>query len=573
MPPTRRNTPHEDLPRFGTAALKRSECAAAAMIQSAGAIAVAMLFWSAPVMAQPTPLEVNGVTCEQVGTVLGMTACLTRATLDGRSFSYNFSPAGASIDLDHDGTEDLILSTNWSVLNTAPIPVSFFKSLGNGKDFLSYSPRISGNGTDASALFTRNVIVGDFNSDGKQDFYLADATEYTTPPSTLFDGTSQYLYLSSGSGTFTKTNTGVGVKTVHGAASGAPSRDGFALVLNTPWQPMVTSPNWVNFISVGADGAITNKSVLYSDPLFAPLSPVNGGFPYLTAIDVNGDGARDVVMLARYGNNNNVIWLNDGRGNLTLSTSIPNWVSGLYQAENAEVGDLNGDGRQDMIVMHIDRRTNPETRNSTLRVWINDGTGGFVDRTDTWLGTNFQDYTSGFFDYKITDLDDDGFPDVIFTTHSPPPEVLAAKIVVLKNNGGRAFDVLNFDILKWNEPQQVADQWMPGSVVILPVNGKPTVMFSRAGQVYNVRFTTSGTPGSQSDCLFNWAEKTYPTLFAPAAASNTLTPYYYRYYPQTLAYLATSATDNHVYYLGTISNNTVLDVGDLPTWQTAAGCP
>lgn len=567
------------LPRFGTAALKRSECAAAAMIRSAGAIAVAMLFWSASAMAQPTPLEVNGVTCEQVGTVLGMTACLTRATLDGRSFSYYFSPAGAHIDFDQDGNADLILSANWDLsIGTTPIPVNFFKGLGNGKDFLSYSTLISGDGADASALFTRNIVVGDFNSDGKQDFYLADASEYTTPSSSNFDGTLQYLYLSSGSGTYTKANIGIGIKTVHGAAVGVPAKDGFALALNTPWQPMVTSPNWVNFISVNATGSITNRSVLYSDPLFAPLSPDNGGFPYLTAIDVNGDGARDVVMLGRYGNNNNVIWLNDGRGNFTLSRSIPNWVSGLYQAENAEVGDLNGDGLQDMIVMHIDRRTNPETRNSTLRVWINDGNGGFVDRTDTWLGSNFQDYTVGYFDYKIADLDGDGFPDIVFTTHySPPPgtpgQTLAAKMVVLKNNGGRTFDILNFDILKWNEPRQVGDPWMPGSVVILPVNGKPTIMFSQAGQVYNVRFTTSGTPGSQSDCLFNWAEKTYPTLFAPAAASNTLAPYYYRYYPQTLAYLATSTTDNHVYYLGTISNNTVLDVGDLPTWQTAAGCP
>jgi hypothetical protein len=47
---------------------------------------------------------------------------------------------------------------------------------------------------------------------------------------------------------------------------------------------------------------------------------------------------------------------------------------------------------------------------------------------------------------------------------------------------------------------------------------------------------------SQSDCLFNWADRNYPSLFAPAgAASNTLSPFYYRHYQQTNAYLGTSS--------------------------------
>ena len=78
---------------------------------------------------------------------------------------------------------------------------------------------------------------------------------------------------------------------------------------------------------------------------------------------------------------------------------------------------------------------------------------------------------------------------------------------------------------------------------------------------------------SQSECLFNWAEENYPSQFAPAGAiSNTVAPYYYRYYPQTNAYLATSTADNHVYYLGPSSNNSILDVGALSPWLSTAGC-
>jgi hypothetical protein len=78
---------------------------------------------------------------------------------------------------------------------------------------------------------------------------------------------------------------------------------------------------------------------------------------------------------------------------------------------------------------------------------------------------------------------------------------------------------------------------------------------------------------SQSDCLFNWAESNYPIFFGPAGAmSNILAPYYYRYYLQSNAYLGTSAVDSHVYYLGPLSNNSILDVGALSGWLLTAGC-
>jgi hypothetical protein len=76
-----------------------------------------------------------------------------------------------------------------------------------------------------------------------------------------------------------------------------------------------------------------------------------------------------------------------------------------------------------------------------------------------------------------------------------------------------------------------------------------------------------------SDCLFNWAERTYPQYFSPTgAASATYTPYYFRYYIGTANYLATSSSDNHIWVLGPISGNTVLDVGPVTNFLTTAGC-
>ena len=77
---------------------------------------------------------------------------------------------------------------------------------------------------------------------------------------------------------------------------------------------------------------------------------------------------------------------------------------------------------------------------------------------------------------------------------------------------------------------------------------------------------------ASSDCLFDWAERNYPQLFAPAGRpSLTLQTYYYRYYPGTKSYVGISAADGNVYYLspaGVLQN-----VGALAGWLTTAGCP
>ena len=75
-----------------------------------------------------------------------------------------------------------------------------------------------------------------------------------------------------------------------------------------------------------------------------------------------------------------------------------------------------------------------------------------------------------------------------------------------------------------------------------------------------------------SDCLFDWAERFYAPLFAPAAgASLTYLGYYYRRYATTNSYLGISTLDNHVYYIG--PTGALQDVGPLPGWLVTAGCP
>jgi|GEM_PF-2381064 len=75
------------------------------------------------------------------------------------------------------------------------------------------------------------------------------------------------------------------------------------------------------------------------------------------------------------------------------------------------------------------------------------------------------------------------------------------------------------------------------------------------------------------DCLFGWAEQNYAAYFQPVAPlSGTYTPYYYRFYGQSGAYLAVSSSDSHLYYLGPLTSNAILDLGAVSQWLATSGC-
>jgi len=84
----------------------------------------------------------------------------------------------------------------------------------------------------------------------------------------------------------------------------------------------------------------------------------------------------------------------------------------------------------------------------------------------------------------------------------------------------------------------------------------------------------SGTTTNTSDCLFNWAETNYASLFSPPAQSQEadLGPFHYRfrYYSGSRTYLGTSS-DGNVYYLPT-GVDKPLNAGSLSSWLGLAAC-
>lgn len=107
-------------------------------------------------------------------------------------------------------------------------------------------------------------------------------------------------------------------------------------------------------------------------------------------------------------------------------------------------------------------------------------------------------------------------------------------------------------------------------ICTIAANQAGDAVYSAAPQVtQSITITTI----SQSDCLFNWAEKIFPQYFSPAGAKSlTLPPYYFRYYSNTGDYLAVSSADNNIYVLGTSFNDELVDVGPETFFLDASGC-
>ena len=104
----------------------------------------------------------------------------------------------------------------------------------------------------------------------------------------------------------------------------------------------------------------------------------------------------------------------------------------------------------------------------------------------------------------------------------------------------------------------------------------PLALQARAGMYGHfaawspVKTVAISAAATGADCLFNWAEANYPGLFAPAAASQTFAPYYFRHYAATNTYLGISSVDGHVYYM--LANGGPQDAGAQAGWFTTAGC-
>jgi hypothetical protein len=161
----------------------------------------------------------------------------------------------------------------------------------------------------------------------------------------------------------------------------------------------------------------------------APNSPIvmkDGQHPHthgLLAGDLNGDGRPDLVTVNSDPDNDISVALGDGRGGFAKAPGSPFAVGpGPYPATLA---DLDGDGRLDIIATTTDRRQTDKPASRELTVLYGDGQGGFR-RGRIPLRTPHPWFVA------VADLTGDGRADLV-ATHAEAREL---SVLIADGRGG-----------------------------------------------------------------------------------------------------------------------------------------
>ena len=146
--------------------------------------------------------------------------------------------------------------------------------------------------------------------------------------------------------------------------------------------------------------------------------------------DFDLDGDLDAVF-ANCTNYHSRVWLNDGRGNFSITEQIL-----FEQAHGVDAGDLDGDGDTDLFITCHYFVENGEPSHRSSKIYLNDGKAGFVDNAqelgDSLLSGNV---------VTLNDIDRDGDLDALIHYYQAPNKIFL-------NDGRGRFALSDFSFPK-----------------------------------------------------------------------------------------------------------------------------
>lgn len=284
----------------------------------------------------------------------------------------------------------------------------------------------SGNGTFRAAQLTPNpngvdgdqILTGDFNGDGKQDLIVVHATSPAT-----FE-----VWLGNGDGTFNVQNNALTTITsnyvVGGVVTGPDANGNYDLLF-------VDAASPANVWTVLGNGNGTFQT---------PTSVAVSGNQLTNVVfaDFNGDGILDFVAAFPGSNGQNVtyqnaVYLGQAGGGYQSPTLLAN-PDGVYDVCNNSAGDLNGDGKPEIVSANC--YLNGPAGN--LTVYLNNGDGTFQTGVYYSAGTESVDNTDASIAPQavtIADVNGDGKNDIV----SSNPK--GGDVTILLGNGDGTVNV------------------------------------------------------------------------------------------------------------------------------------
>ncbi|HJN72011.1 MAG TPA: VCBS repeat-containing protein [Phycisphaerales bacterium] len=243
-----------------------------------------------------------------------------------------------------------------------------------------------------------SLAVGDISGDGFPDLYFGDYDSGTTQ---IFDYNNRLL-INDGNAFFTDESTqrmdSEMLDSAFGAASNIVDMNGDG-ILDIVKQTSLNPPQHV--------------AITYNDPsnegFFNGYDIIDEQAPYFVTVgDLNGDGRMDLVVVD---DGSDTYYLNSGNGgdgfanfdSFTLENS--NGFGG-----NALIADINNDGHEDVIVTDVDVDISGCSR--TTHIYRNLGNVPNISLSEQSVGISANELT-GVHDVAVFDINGDGWLDIV----------------------------------------------------------------------------------------------------------------------------------------------------------------
>jgi hypothetical protein len=300
-------------------------------------------------------------------------------------------------DFNGDGLQDAIF-TRSVYLGAETFPVSVLLNDGHGK-FVDATSSIFV-GPAPVTQNARELVVADFNADGRPDVFVADHGDDRDP----FPGYQNTLILSAPGGRLVD------------ATANLPQASDFthsatAADVNGGGTTDIYAGNIFGGNAIPPGVLLNDGSAVFTgaSALLPPAQTDLAQNKYTSSLfaDVNGDGKSDLILGGEDHTASSVVLLNDGTGHFTaLSDALPAKPFGPDAiALDIAALDVNHDPHRDLLIAFT--KGNPFYVGRWIQVLVNNGDGTFDDETSTRLPQSDNSEPWPVF-FELRDLNRDG---------------------------------------------------------------------------------------------------------------------------------------------------------------------